>query len=111
MNYNETAKIFTVSEVEDDMGGFVKTRVLIATIKCKVAPYTVNAINSAGLIVTKSRNKLFTQNKSYLDDIYSDYYIEYKGVLYNKLSVMDAGKCLIIEMETIGKADGYKDNN
>ena len=99
MNYNETAKIFTVSEVEDDMGGFVKTRVLIATIKCKVAPYTVNAINSAGLVESHSINKLFTQNKKFISDIYSDYLIEYKGVLYRKTSVMDANKCLIISIE------------
>lgn len=111
MIYNEIAKIYTASDVSDGMGGYEEQMEFKAEIPCKVAPYTVNAINSAGLIITKSRNKLFTQNKSYLDDIYSDYYIEYKGVLYNKLSVMDAGKCLIIEMETIGKADGYQDNN
>ena len=111
MIYNETAKIYTASDVSDGMGGFEEQMELKAEIPCKVAPFTVRTVNSAGLIITKSRNKLFTQNKSYLDDIYSDYYIEYKGVLYNKLSVMDAGKCLIIEMETIGKADGYKNNN
>ena len=111
MIYNETAKIYTASDVSDGMGGYEEQMEFKAEIPYKVAPYTVNAINSAGLIITKSRNKLFTQEKDYLDDIYSDYYIEYKGVLYNKLSVMDAGKCLIIEMETIGKADGYKDNN
>lgn len=111
MIYNETAKIYTVSEVSDGMGGYNEEMDEKATIPCKVAPFTVRTVNSAGLIITKSRNKLFTQEKDYLDDIYSDYYIEYKGVLYNKLSVMDAGKCLIIEMETIGKADGYKNNN
>lgn len=111
MIYNETARIYTASDVSDGMGGFEEKMELKAEIPCKVAPFTVRTVNSAGLIITKSRNKLFTQEKDYLDDIYSDYYIEYKGVLYNKLSVMDAGKCLIIEMETIGKADGYKDNN
>ena len=111
MIYNETAKIYTASDVSDGMGGYEEQMEFKAEIPCKVAPFTVRTVNSAGLIITKSRNKLFTQNKSYLDDIYSDYYIEYKGVLYNKLSVMDAGKCLIIEMETIGKADGYQDNN
>lgn len=111
MIYNETAKIYTVSEVSDGMGGYNEEMDVKAEIPCKVAPFTVRTVNSAGLIITKSRNKLFTQEKDYLDDIYSDYYIEYKGVLYNKLSVMDAGKCLIIEMETIGKADGYKNNN
>ena len=111
MIYNEIAKIYTASDVSDGMGGYEEQMEFKAEIPCKVAPFTVRTVNSAGLIITKSRNKLFTQNKSYLDDIYSDYYIEYKGVLYNKLSVMDAGKCLIIEMETIGKADGYQDNN
>jgi hypothetical protein len=111
MIYNETAKIYTVSEVSDGMGGYEEQMEFKAEIPCKVAPFTVRTVNSAGLIITKSRNKLFTQEKDYLDDIYSDYYIEYKGVLYNKLSVMDAGKCLISEMETIGKADGYKNNN
>lgn len=111
MIYNETAKIYTASDVSDGMGGYEEQMELKAEIPCKVAPFTVRTVNSAGLIITKSRNKLFTQEKDFLDDIYSDYYIEYKGVLYNKLSVMDAGKCLIIEMETIGKADGYKNNN
>ena len=107
MIYNETAKIYTASDVSDGMGGFEEQMELKAEIPCKVAPYTVRTVNSAGLIITKSRNKLFTQKKDYLDDIYSDYYIEYKGIIYNKLSVMDAGKCLIIEMETIGKANEY----
>ena len=111
MIYNEMAKIYTASDVSDGMGGYEEQMELKAEIPCKVAPFTVRTVNSAGLIITKSRNKLFTQEKDFLDDIYSDYYIEYKGVLYNKLSVMDAGKCLIIEMETIGKADGYKNNN
>lgn len=111
MIYNEIAKIYTASDVSDGMGGYEEQMEFKAEIPCKVAPFTVRTVNSAGLIITKSRNKLFTQEKDFLDDIYSDYYIEYKGVLYNKLSVMDAGKCLIIEMETIGKADGYKNNN
>ena len=101
MIYNESANIYTVSEVSDGMGGYSEDKELRATIPCKVAPYTVRTVNSAGLIITKSRNKLFTQNKDFLENIYSDYYIEYKGILYNKLSVMDAGKCLIIEMETV----------
>lgn len=101
MIYNESAKIYTVIEQSDGMGGYNEEKVLEATIPCKVAPYTVRTVNSAGLIITKSRNKLFTQNKDFLENIYSDYYIEYKGILYNKLSVMDAGKCLIIEMETV----------
>ena len=103
MIYNETANIYTVSEVSDGMGGYNEEKELKATIPCKVAPFTVRTVNSAGLIITKSRNKLFTQNKTFLDNIYSDYYIEYKGTIYNKLSVMDAGKCLIIEMETINE--------
>jgi hypothetical protein len=101
MIYNESAKIYTVSEQSDGMGGYEQIKSEPITIPCKVAPYTVRTINSAGLIITKSRNKLFTQNKDFLENIYSDYYIEYKGILYNKLSVMDAGKCLIIEMETV----------
>lgn len=111
MIYNETAKIYTVSEVSDGMGGYNEEMELKAEIPCKVAPFTVRTVNSAGLIITKSRNKLFTQKKDYLDDIYSDYYIEYKGIIYNKLSVMDAGKCLIIEMETIGKANEYSNKD
>ena len=101
MNYNESAKIYTVSERSDNMGGYEKTRELVATIQCKVAPYTVRTVNSAGLLVTYSRNKLFTQDKTFIDDIYEDYLIEYKGIMYRKVTIMDANKCLIIEMETL----------
>jgi hypothetical protein len=101
MNYNESAKIYTVNEVADNMGGYRQERKEVATIKCKVAPYTVRTVNSAGLLETYSRNKLFTQNKSFVADIYEDYLIEYKGIMYRKVTIMDANKCLIIEMETL----------
>lgn len=101
MNYNESAKIYAVTEVADNMGGYNQERVLVATIQCKVAPYTVREVNSAGLLITYSRNKLFTQNKTFVDDIYSDYLIEYKGIIYRKVTIMDANKCLIIEMESL----------
>ena len=103
MHYNETAKIITVSEVEDGMGGYTEEKTLVATIKCKVAPYTVRDVESAGLPSVHSKNKLFTQSKDFIDDIYSDYLIEYKDVMYRRLSVMDAGKCLIIEIERVFK--------
>lgn len=101
MNYNEIADIYTVSEVDDGLGGFEQTMNLEATIRCKVAPYTVKVVDNAGIPMTYSNNKLFTQNKKFLDDIYSPFYIVYKGVTYKKINVMDAGKCLIIEMERI----------
>lgn len=101
MNYNESAKIYTVSERKDNMGGYEQVKSDPITIKCKVAPYTVRTVNSAGLLETYSRNKLFTQNKAFIDDIYSDYLIEYKGIMYRKITIMDANKCLIIEMETL----------
>ena len=103
MHYNETAKIITVSEVDDGMGGYTEEKTLVATIKCKVAPYTVRDVESAGLPSVHSKNKLFTQSKDFIDDIYSDYLIEYKDVMYRRLSVMDAGKCLIIEIERVFK--------
>ena len=101
MNYNESANVYTVIEVEDDMGGFTREKLLVAEIKCKVAPYTVRTVDSAGLPLTHSINKLFTQNKKFVDDIYSEYLIEYKGITYKKRSIMDAGKCLIIDIERI----------
>lgn len=101
MNYNEYANIYTVSEVNDGMGGYKEERILVATIRCKVAPYTVRDVSSAGYPSTHSKNQLFTQNKTFVDDIYSEYLVEYKGAIYRKLSVMDAGKCLIIELERI----------
>lgn len=101
MDYRENATIITVSEKSDDMGGIEKKEKVVATIKCKVAPYTVRTVDSAGLPTTYSRNKLFTKDKKFLKDIYSDYFIEYDNVKYKKISVMDAGKCLIIEMERI----------
>lgn len=103
MDYRDRANIITVSERDDGMGGLERVEYTTATIKCKVAPYTVKTINSAGLPLTYSRNKLFTKDKSFIDDIYSDYFIEYKNIKYKKLSVMDAGKCLIIEMERVDK--------
>ena len=101
MNYNESANIYTVSEHSDGLGGYDQERVLVATIQCKVAPYTVRTVNSAGLLETYSRNKLFTQDKTFIDDIYTDYLIEYKGIMYRKVTIMDANKCLIIEMESL----------
>ena len=101
MHYNETAEIYTVSEVNDGMGGYTEERTLVATIKCKVAPYTVRDVSSAGIPSVHSKNKLFTQNKDFIDDIYSDYLIVHKGVTYRRLTVMDAGKCLIIEIERV----------
>ena len=101
MDYRENALILTVSEQDDGMGGLSKIEKEAATIKCKVAPYTVKTTDSAGIPSTYSRNKLFTKDKTDVDDIYSDYFIEYKSVKYKKISVMDAGKCLIIEMERV----------
>lgn len=101
MHYNDTADIYTVSEVNDGMGGYTEERTLVATIKCKVAPYTVRDVSSAGIPSVHSKNKLFTQNKDFIDDIYSDYLIVHKGVTYRRLTVMDAGKCLIIEIERV----------
>lgn len=106
MDYRESAIIITVSEKSDGMGGITKQEKEIATIKCKVAPYTVKTINSAGLPFTYSRNKLFTKNKKFINDIYSDYYIKYNNVIYRKKSVMDTNKCLIIEMERVDDPDG-----
>ena len=101
MHYNESADIYTVSEVNDGMGGYTEERTLVATIKCKVAPYTVRDVSSAGIPSVHSKNKLFTQSKDFIDDIYSDYLIVHKGVTYRRLTVMDAGKCLIIEIERV----------
>lgn len=101
MHYNELADIYTVSEVNDGMGGYTEERTLVATIKCKVAPYTVRDVSSAGIPSVHSKNKLFTQSKDFIDDIYSDYLIVHKGVTYRRLTVMDAGKCLIIEIERV----------
>lgn len=103
MDYRDRANIITVSEKDDGMGGLKKVEDKVATIKCKIAPYTVKTINSAGLPITYSRNKLFTKDKSFVDDIYSDYFIEYKDIKYKKISVMDAGKCLIVEMERVNE--------
>lgn len=101
MDYRERATIITVSEENDGIGGLKTAEQEVATIKCKVAPYTVKVIDSAGLPQTYSRNKLFTKDRKFLDNIYSDYFIKYKNVKYKKISVMDVGKCLIIEMERI----------
>ena len=101
MHYNEIADIYTVAEQPDGMGGYTEERTLVATIKCKVAPYTVSDVSSAGIPSVHSKNKLFTQSKDFIDDIYSDYLIVHKGVTYRRLTVMDAGKCLIIEIERV----------
>lgn len=103
MNYNDIANIYTVSGKDDDMGGYSNEKKLVATIKCKIAPYTVKITNAAGIHSTHSRNELFTQNKDFAKDIengiYGEFLIEHKGVMYKKITTMDAGKCLIIEME------------
>lgn len=101
MHYNETADIYTVVETDDYMGGRDVKKKFETTIKCKVAPYTVRDVASAGIPSVHSKNKLFTQNKDFIEDIYSDYLIVHKGVTYRRLTVMDAGKCLIIEIERV----------
>lgn len=101
MHYNETAKIYTVVEQDDGMGGRIVKKKEVAEIKCKVAPYTVRDVSSAGIPSVHSKNKLFTQSKDFVEDIYSDYLIVHKGVTYRRLTVMDAGKCLIIEIERV----------
>jgi hypothetical protein len=101
MHYNESADIYTVKEQPDDMGGYEEIREYVTTIKCKVAPYTVRDVVSAGIPSVHSKNKLFTQNKDFIEDIYSDYLIVHNGVTYRRLTVMDAGKCLIIEIERV----------
>ena len=101
MNYNESANIYTVVEIDDGMGGRIVKRKFEAEIKCKVAPYTVRDVVSAGIPSVHSKNKLFTQNKDFIEDIYSDYLIVHNGVTYRRLTVMDAGKCLIIEIERV----------
>ena len=115
MNYNESAEIYTVVEHGDDMGGIIEERVLVATIKCKVAPYTVRDVESAGVPSVHSKNKLFTQNKKFADEfggIYSEYLIVHNDVTYRRLTVMDAGKCLIIEMERVFREyEDYEEEN
>ena len=101
MHYNESAKIYTVVEIDDGMGGRDVKKKFEAEIRCKVAPYTVRDVESAGVPSVHSKNKLFTQNKNFIDDVYSEYLIVYKGVTYRRLTVMDAGKCLIIEIERV----------
>ncbi|WP_343336977.1 hypothetical protein TPELB_21160 [Terrisporobacter petrolearius] len=101
MDYREKVEILAVREIDDGMGGFMESEIVIATIKCKVAPYTVKTVDSAGIPKTYSKNKLFTKDFNFIDDIYSDYKIKHKDVIYNKLNVMDVGKCLIIEMERV----------
>ena len=101
MHYNESADIYTVVETDDGMGGYTEARKKVATIKCKIAPYTVRDVESAGIPSVHSKNKLFTQNKNFIEDIYSEYLIVHKGVTYRRLTVMDAGKCLIIEIERV----------
>ena len=108
MHYNESAEIYTVLEQSDGMGGYTEVREWKATIRCKVAPYTVRDVVSAGIPSVHSKNKLFTQDKTFIDDIYSDYLIVHNGVTYRRLTVMDAGKCLIIEIERVFRE--YKDN-
>ena len=101
MDYRERADIYTVVVKDDGMGGKKETKKKVATIGCKVAPYTVKTINSAGLPFTYSKNKLFTKDTDFLDDIYCDYYIVHKGTTYKKKTVMYTKKCLIIEMERV----------
>ena len=101
MHYNESAEIYTVVEQPDDMGGYEEIREYVTTIKCKVSTYTVRDVVSAGIPSVHSKNKLFTQNKDFIEDIYSDYLIVHYGVTYRRLTVMDAGKCLLIEIERV----------
>lgn len=100
MDYRDNAIILKNEHVEDGAGGYQVKNVQIKAIKCKVAPFTIKEIDSAGRLVTYSKNKLFTQeNLDMLLDLDEDFYILYKNKHYKKESVADYNKCYMIVME------------
>jgi len=70
--------IYKKELIEDGLGGYTTKDVGIKSIKCKVAPFTISEIDSAGRLATYSKNKLFTQEKlDKLLDLDEDFYILY----------------------------------
>lgn len=108
MDYRENAILYIKQLIEDGAGGYIAQDVEIKSIKCKVAPFSIKDMNSAGGLVVYSKNKLFTQEKlDKLLDLDEDFYIFYKDKHYKKESVADYGKCYMVVMErdNIGNQD------
>lgn len=99
MDYRDSAVILKKELVGDGLGGYITKEIEIKSIKCKVAPFTISEIDSAGRLVTYSKNKLFTQEKLDKLDLDEDFYILYKNKHYKKESVADYNKCYMIVME------------
>lgn len=100
MRYNEIAQILTIANVKDDFGGFVEESKLYKKVKCKVAPYTLKTVDSAGAPCIYSYNKLLTKDKIDSSILRNDFEIIYNNVSYKKIAATDYGKCIVIEMET-----------
>lgn len=100
MDYREDAVLYKKQQESDGAGGYTTQKVIVKTIKCKVAPFSISEKDLAGRMVVYSKNKLFTQEKlNKLLDLDEDFYIDYKGKYYKKESVADYGKCYMVVME------------
>lgn len=55
MDYRDSAVIYKKELIEDGLGGYTTKDVGIKEIKCKVAPFTISEIDSAGRLATYSK--------------------------------------------------------
>ena len=84
MDYRDSAVIYKKELIEDGLGGYTTKDVGIKSIKCKVAPFTISEIDSAGRLATYSKNKLFTQDYWILMKIFI-FYMEINIIKKNQL--------------------------
>ena len=52
MDYRDSAVIYKKELIEDGLGGYTTKDVGIKSIKCRVAPFTISEIDSAGRLAT-----------------------------------------------------------
>lgn len=93
------AQIFIITNTKDDFGGIIEESNLYKKIKCKVAPYSLKTVDSAGAPCIYSYNKLLTRERIDLNILRDNFEILYNNVLYKKIAATDFKKYIVIEME------------
>ena len=99
MNYTDSLQIVVEEKVADGYGGFETELVEVATLKCKVAPYRVQAGDIYKIPNPTASTKFFIQKLPFDEDEF--FMIIHNGKRYRKLAVANYGKVIMIIGERI----------
>ena len=99
MNYSENIQIFIEERVPDGYGGFEVTEVLVADLKCKVAPYRVQSGDVYHVPNPTASAKFFVRDFPLDED--ELFILVHKGKRYRKLAVSNFGKLAMVIAERI----------